>query len=156
MKFSRERGYINRESYVAQYLALAIFITGVVSTVGSDDLLAAFAAGSYTFPIVPRHILTNDNRQCNFMGWRIQYAYRRGIFCHCHRPPPELWLLRLHRCLATFQVIHNAWARNHSMETNDPHWRNPVSATYPCDLGTVQVDSGDRFMARSSILRAFW
>ncbi|KAF8973315.1 Sodium/hydrogen exchanger family-domain-containing protein [Flammula alnicola] len=46
MKFSYRRGYIDRESYVAQYLALAIFITGIVSTIGSDDLLAAFAAGS--------------------------------------------------------------------------------------------------------------
>ncbi|KAG5643602.1 hypothetical protein DXG03_000610 [Asterophora parasitica] len=46
MKFSHRRGYIDRESYVAQYLALAIFIIGVVSTIGSDDLLAAFAAGS--------------------------------------------------------------------------------------------------------------
>ncbi|KAF8906575.1 Sodium/hydrogen exchanger family-domain-containing protein [Gymnopilus junonius] len=46
MKFSHRHGFIDRESYVAQYLALAIFITGVVSTIGSDDLLAAFAAGS--------------------------------------------------------------------------------------------------------------
>jgi hypothetical protein len=45
MKFSHKRGYIDRESYVAQYLALALFTTGIVSTVGSDDLLAAFAAG---------------------------------------------------------------------------------------------------------------
>ncbi|KAF8813569.1 Sodium/hydrogen exchanger [Phlegmacium glaucopus] len=46
IKFSHKRGFINRESYVAQYIALAIFITGIVSTLGSDDLLAAFAAGS--------------------------------------------------------------------------------------------------------------
>ncbi|KAG6891232.1 hypothetical protein C0995_008484 [Termitomyces sp. Mi166 len=46
MKFSHRRGFIDRESYVAQYLALSIFIAGVVSTIGSDDLLAAFAAGS--------------------------------------------------------------------------------------------------------------
>ncbi|KAF8070225.1 Cation/H+ exchanger [Lyophyllum atratum] len=46
MKFSNKRGYIDRESYVAQYLALAVFTSGVVSTIGSDDLLAAFAAGS--------------------------------------------------------------------------------------------------------------
>jgi hypothetical protein len=45
MKFSQRRGFIDRESYVAQYLALAVFITGIVRTVGSDDLLAAFAAG---------------------------------------------------------------------------------------------------------------
>jgi hypothetical protein len=49
MKFSHKRGFIDRESYVAQYLALAIFTTGVVRTIGSDDLLAAFAAGKFTF-----------------------------------------------------------------------------------------------------------
>ncbi|KAJ8523184.1 hypothetical protein ONZ45_g326 [Pleurotus djamor] len=45
MKFAHVRGYIDRESYVAQYLAVAIFTIGVVRTIGSDDLLAAFAAG---------------------------------------------------------------------------------------------------------------
>jgi hypothetical protein len=47
MKFAHRRGFIDRESYVAQYLALAILTTGIVSSLGSDDLLAAFAAGSY-------------------------------------------------------------------------------------------------------------
>ncbi|PFH50973.1 hypothetical protein AMATHDRAFT_192267 [Amanita thiersii Skay4041] len=46
MKFSHQKGLIDRESYVAQYLALAIFVAGLVSTIGSDDLLAAFAAGN--------------------------------------------------------------------------------------------------------------
>ncbi|KAI0779988.1 Sodium/hydrogen exchanger family-domain-containing protein [Fomes fomentarius] len=46
MKFSHRKGYIDRESYVAQYLALALFTIGVTRTLGSDDLLAAFAAGS--------------------------------------------------------------------------------------------------------------
>ncbi|KAF9452355.1 hypothetical protein P691DRAFT_235150 [Macrolepiota fuliginosa MF-IS2] len=45
LKFSHKREFINRESYVAQYIALAIFSIGVVNTIGSDDLLAAFAAG---------------------------------------------------------------------------------------------------------------
>ncbi|KAJ3502864.1 hypothetical protein NMY22_g18440 [Coprinellus aureogranulatus] len=45
IKFSYAHGFIDRESYVAQYLALAIFVTGLVKTLGSDDLLAAFAAG---------------------------------------------------------------------------------------------------------------
>jgi sodium/hydrogen antiporter len=45
MKLSHRRGFIDRQSYVAQYLSLAIFVTGVVSIIGSDDLLAAFAAG---------------------------------------------------------------------------------------------------------------
>lgn len=45
MKFSHRKGLIDRESFVAQYLSLAIFTIGVASTLGSDDLLAAFAAG---------------------------------------------------------------------------------------------------------------
>ncbi|KZT26788.1 hypothetical protein NEOLEDRAFT_1131824 [Neolentinus lepideus HHB14362 ss-1] len=46
MKYTYRRGFIDRESYVAQYLALAFLTIGVASTLGSDDLLAAFAAGS--------------------------------------------------------------------------------------------------------------
>ncbi|KAJ6571106.1 Sodium/hydrogen exchanger family-domain-containing protein [Mycena capillaripes] len=46
MKLSHRRGFIDRESYVAQYLALALFTIGVASTLGSDDLLAAFACGN--------------------------------------------------------------------------------------------------------------
>ncbi|KAI0351031.1 hypothetical protein OH77DRAFT_1430241 [Trametes cingulata] len=46
MKYSHRKGFIDRESYVAQYLALALFTIGITRTLGSDDLLAAFAAGS--------------------------------------------------------------------------------------------------------------
>ncbi|KAG1815926.1 Sodium/hydrogen exchanger family-domain-containing protein [Suillus subaureus] len=46
MKLSHNKGFIDRESYVAQYLALSIFTIGIASTIGADDLLAAFAAGS--------------------------------------------------------------------------------------------------------------
>ncbi|KIJ67909.1 hypothetical protein HYDPIDRAFT_37494 [Hydnomerulius pinastri MD-312] len=46
MKLSHRKGFIDRESYIAQYLALSIFTIGVASTIGADDLLAAFAAGS--------------------------------------------------------------------------------------------------------------
>ncbi|KAI0949305.1 hypothetical protein AcW1_008956 [Taiwanofungus camphoratus] len=46
MKLSYRKGFINRESYVAQYLALTFFTIGITSTIGSDDLLAAFAAGT--------------------------------------------------------------------------------------------------------------
>jgi hypothetical protein len=49
MKFSYKRGFINRESYITQYIALALLVTGIVSTIGSDDLLAAFAAGILSF-----------------------------------------------------------------------------------------------------------
>jgi NhaP-type Na+/H+ or K+/H+ antiporter len=46
LQFARSRGYIDRDSFVAQYLALAIFSTGVSNMIGSDDLLTAFAAGT--------------------------------------------------------------------------------------------------------------
>lgn len=45
MKFSHQRGFIDRESFVAQYLALAFLTIGIAYTLGCDDLLAAFAAG---------------------------------------------------------------------------------------------------------------
>ncbi|KAG1730025.1 Cation/H+ exchanger [Suillus lakei] len=45
MRISHDKGFIDRESYIAQYLALSIFTVGVASTIGADDLLAAFAAG---------------------------------------------------------------------------------------------------------------
>jgi sodium/hydrogen antiporter len=69
MKFSHKRGFIDRESYVAQYLALAIFTTGVVRTIGSDDLLAAFAAGRFVYQA---HFDINpcpNNRLCHLLGW---------------------------------------------------------------------------------------
>ncbi len=47
MKLSDRLGFMDRESFVAQSLALSIFTIGVVSTIGSDDLLAAFAAGKF-------------------------------------------------------------------------------------------------------------
>lgn len=45
LNFSHAKGLADRESFVAQYLALALFTIGVASSLGMDDLLAAFAAG---------------------------------------------------------------------------------------------------------------
>lgn len=45
MKLSYGRDFVDRESYIAQYLALAILTTGITSSLGADDLLASFAAG---------------------------------------------------------------------------------------------------------------
>jgi len=45
MKYFSKRGFIVRESYITQYIALALFVMGIANTLGSDDLLAAFAAG---------------------------------------------------------------------------------------------------------------
>ena len=50
LNFSHNRGLADRESFVAQYLALALFTIGVASSLGMDDLLAAFAAGALKSP----------------------------------------------------------------------------------------------------------
>jgi NhaP-type Na+/H+ or K+/H+ antiporter len=46
MKYSHKRSFIDRESYVAQYIAFTIFTIGIARTSGLNDLLAAFAAGN--------------------------------------------------------------------------------------------------------------
>ena len=58
MKFSLRKRFIDRESYVAQYIALALMSIGLTSLLGSDDLLAAFAAGSTMFTLSPLSLLT--------------------------------------------------------------------------------------------------
>lgn len=45
MKLSYRKGFVNRESYLVQHFALALFTIGITRTLGSDDLLAVFAAG---------------------------------------------------------------------------------------------------------------
>lgn len=45
MKYSLRKNFIDRESYVAQYISLALLSIGLTNLLGSDDLLAAFAAG---------------------------------------------------------------------------------------------------------------
>jgi sodium/hydrogen antiporter len=54
MKVSHRKGFIDRESYVAQYLALVFLTMGIASAIGTDDLLAAFAAGPCHVPS-PHH-----------------------------------------------------------------------------------------------------
>ena len=46
MKFCQRHDLIDRHSYVAQYLSLAILTIGVTTILGCDDLLAAFACGT--------------------------------------------------------------------------------------------------------------
>ncbi|RDX48058.1 Sodium/hydrogen exchanger [Lentinus brumalis] len=45
MKLSYRKGFVNRESYLVQHLALTLFTIGITRTLGCDDLLAVFAAG---------------------------------------------------------------------------------------------------------------
>ncbi|KAG8679850.1 hypothetical protein FRC08_016698, partial [Ceratobasidium sp. 394] len=46
MRFCERRDLIDRQSYVAQYVSLAILTIGATTLLGSDDLLAAFACGT--------------------------------------------------------------------------------------------------------------
>ncbi|KAI9456621.1 Sodium/hydrogen exchanger family-domain-containing protein [Russula earlei] len=46
LKLAHRKGFLDRESYIAQYVALALFTVGATKSLGNDDLLAAFAAGS--------------------------------------------------------------------------------------------------------------
>ncbi|TFY71717.1 hypothetical protein EVG20_g1280 [Dentipellis fragilis] len=46
MKFCESHDLIDRQSYVAQYVSLALLTIGVTTLLGSDDLLAAFACGT--------------------------------------------------------------------------------------------------------------
>ena len=46
MKYCQKHDLIDRQSYVAQYVSLALLTIGVTTMLGSDDLLAAFACGS--------------------------------------------------------------------------------------------------------------
>lgn len=45
MQFSERKKLIDRQSFVAQYVSLALLSIGICTLLGSDDLLAAFACG---------------------------------------------------------------------------------------------------------------
>src|SRR5215470_4769643 len=46
MKFCESKELIDRHSYVAQYVSLALLTIGITTMLGSDDLLAAFCCGT--------------------------------------------------------------------------------------------------------------
>ncbi|KAL1625216.1 hypothetical protein SLS56_007411 [Neofusicoccum ribis] len=45
LRFVHRRGFVGRASYLVFYLLMAVFCTGVASTLGTDDFLVAFGAG---------------------------------------------------------------------------------------------------------------
>ncbi|KAI9448797.1 Sodium/hydrogen exchanger family-domain-containing protein [Lactarius psammicola] len=46
MKFCEKKDLIDRQSYVAQYVSLALLTVGTTTLLGSDDLLASFVCGT--------------------------------------------------------------------------------------------------------------
>ena len=72
MKFSQKRGFLDRESYIAQYIALALFTVGATNSLGNDDLLAAFAAGLLIVPNDAVFPLILVYRLCDLLGRSFQ------------------------------------------------------------------------------------
>jgi hypothetical protein len=98
------KGFLDRESYVAQYIALALFTVGATNSLGNDDLLAAFAAGM----LVPHHdvfLLIPTCRQCNFLGRSFQQTDRRRCILRYPRSCPQLRVLYLYRSMASVRSI---------------------------------------------------
>ena len=50
MGYAHKKGFLDRESYIAQYIALALFTAGAANSLGNDDLLSTFAAGVFAPP----------------------------------------------------------------------------------------------------------
>ncbi|KAI9429412.1 Sodium/hydrogen exchanger family-domain-containing protein [Lactarius indigo] len=46
VKFCEKKDFIDRQSYVVQYVSLALLIVGTTTLLGSDDLLASFVCGT--------------------------------------------------------------------------------------------------------------
>lgn len=156
MKFSHKHGFIDRESYVAQYLALALFTVGVVSTIGSDDLLAAFAAGKLVATSLNFGFLMSASRFRHLLGWPLQHPNRERSLLVRDRPCSQLWVLRLYRCLVTVHFFQHSGARDHSMASHYPLFRCVGAASHSCTSPTVQMGSRDRWLERGFVLRSFW
>jgi sodium/hydrogen antiporter len=60
--------FVDRGSYVALYSALSLFTIGVTNTIGSDDLLAAFAAGEDVLTVSSTNTSTHVLLGCA-MSW---------------------------------------------------------------------------------------
>ena len=56
------------ELFGAQYLAMALFTSGVASSLGMDDLLAAFAAGMRKLPLSSNRLIS-----INFVGTSVSW-----------------------------------------------------------------------------------
>ena len=160
MKFSHRKGYIDRESYVAQYLALALFTIGVTRTLGSDDLLAAFAAGML-FPFQSRRSTRPQTvyvicRFCHQLGRPFQHPDRgRGLFLG-HRPCAELRVFHLYWRVDAVQHVQRTGALSYSLAPGNCVRRGDIPASDSAAVVTLPLGPGDCFMEGGALLRSFW
>lgn len=68
LRYCQKKSLLGQESFLAQHLALAVLTIGVASTLGMDDLLAAFAAGKWTLYHDNTAISHSSSRKRGFMG----------------------------------------------------------------------------------------
>jgi NhaP-type Na+/H+ or K+/H+ antiporter len=84
MKFMESLGYIGSESYVVQYVALALLVEGFVTLFGNDDLLASFAAGRasmITFVRGGSTLNDLDSQELRFHGMDTSQSTLRKMRC---------------------------------------------------------------------------
>ena len=123
MKLSHRRGFIDRESYVAQYLALALFTIGVTRTLGVDDLLAAFACGSSLTWFCRLRLLTP----------RIQGLRSAGTATSIPRLKTKSSLRSLISCstaAASYTSVHGSHSPNSTLQ----NWVSPRGDSSCCSL----------------------
>ncbi len=155
MKFSQSKGFIDRESFVAQYLALALFTIGVASTIGSDDLLAAFAAGMLTLALLLSLFSTSRIRLCYILGRSLQYSDRERDILFGDRLVVKLRVFCLYWCLAPLQLLQHSRTRYHTLASPCDLVVCSHSSAYSPTSFTVQLGSRDIGLARGAFLGSF-
>jgi len=48
--YAHQKSFLNHESYITQYITLALFTAGATNSLRNDDLLTAFATGVFALP----------------------------------------------------------------------------------------------------------
>ena len=145
MKISHQRKFIDRESYIAQYLALALFTIGVASSLGSDDLLAAFAAGTLT-PYYSRLMSTRSDsaiRCSSLLGRLLPHPSRERSLLLRNRPRPQLRMFRIHRCVDPIRRIQLSRIGYHTMATRRVVPCDTCDSSDSCSFAFVSLGSGD-------------
>jgi len=105
MRYAYQKRILDRQSYIAQYIGLALFTAGATNSLGNDDLLAAFAAGTFPPSQCCLSLFIPARRLCDLVGWLFQRTDRRRFVLRYHRVRPQLRVLHLYRSMAPIRSI---------------------------------------------------
>ena len=137
MKISQHHKLINRLSYIAQYLSLAMLTVGISSLLGTDDLMATFICGATS---------SWDNFTEKYVFSRHQwFIQRRSIHIR--------WCLD-----AIWRFPYQWWIRNGTwnLEIGCPCCSYLSVKEVTDHDGVVQMDTGIEDMEGSSVFWTFW